>query len=242
MELEGKQALVTGAGATGGIGFEIARRFIDEGAVVLITGRDPSRGAEAAAALGDRATFLLADLVELEALARLVDAAGEVDILVNNATAIGRGNVVDRNIAGLDEVHFTNVRAPYVLTAGLAPGMVSRQSGCVVNISSLVAGRGTPGMGSYAASKAALESLTQTWAAELGGSGVRVNAVAPGPIRSAKNLTEHQDELEEFGKVTPLRRTGATAEIAEVVAFLASDRSSYVTGTVIPVDGGSRAI
>ncbi|OJU84968.1 MAG: hypothetical protein BGO11_21445 [Solirubrobacterales bacterium 70-9] len=242
MQLKDKRALITGAGALGGIGHEIARQFIAEGAVVLITGRDPARGAEAADALGDRATFVLADLTEPEAVDRLIEAAGEIDILVNNATAIGRGNVVDSNLSGLDEVHLTNVRAPYALTAGLVPGMASRESGSVINISSLVAGRGTPGMGSYAASKAALESLTKTWAAELGGSGVRVNAVAPGPIRSAKNLTEYPEELDEFGKVTPLKRTGATAEIAEVVTFLAGDRSSYVTGAVIPVDGGCRAV
>lgn len=242
MELERKRALITGAGATGGIGHQIAHELIGEGAEVLIAGRDPSRGAEAAESLGDGARFIAADLGDRAALDSLVAAAGEIDILVNNATAIGRGRAIDGNIAGLDEVLSTNVRAPCVLTAGLVPGMVRRRSGCVINISSLVAGRGTPGMGSYAASKAALESLTRTWAAELGGSGVRVNAVSPGPIRSQKNLSEYPDELEEVGKATPLGRSGSTAEISQVVAFLASERSSYVTGTVIAVDGGARAV
>jgi len=242
MELEGKRALITGAGAIGGIGHQIAHDLIDVGAEVLITGRDPSRGAEAAESLGDRARFFVADLRDRTALDGLVAAAGEIDILVNNATAICRGRAVEGNITGLDEVLATNVRAPCVLTAGLVPGMVSRRSGCVINISSLVAGRGTPGMGSYAASKAALESLTKTWAAELGGSGVRVNAVSPGPIRSHKNLSEYPEELEEFGRATPLGRSGSTAEISQVVTFLASERSSYLTGTVIPVDGGARAV
>lgn len=242
MELKGKRALVTGAGATGGIGYEIARQLMGEGAEVLITGRNLARGTEAAELLGNHARFIQADLGDLAALDRLVAAAGEVDILVNNATTVGRGHTIDRNFTGLDEVLSTNVRAPYVLTAGLIPGMLSRQSGCVINISSMVAGRGAPGMGSYAASKAAVESLTRTWAAELGGSGVRVNAVSPGPIRSEKNLTTALQELEEFGEATPLGRAGSTAEVSQVVAFLASDRSSYVTGAVIAVDGGARAM
>lgn len=242
MELEGRTALVTGAGATGGIGFQIARALEREGAKVLISGRSRRRGEAAARELGGSARFVLADLTQLDQVRRLAADAGPVDVLVNNAAAITTWATLEQPADEYEEVFSTNVRAPYFLTAALAPGMVANGRGSIVNVSSVVARVGTAGTSVYAASKAAIESLTRTWAAELGPDGVRVNAVSPGPVASEKVLAIAAESVARSGRSTPLGRVGTTSEIAEAVLFLASDRAGYVTGACIPVDGGRAAV
>ncbi|HWB22757.1 MAG TPA: SDR family oxidoreductase [Gaiellaceae bacterium] len=242
MQLENKKALVTGAGAIGGIGFEIAKLFAGEGAEVVITGRDAERGAEAAAALGGKARFVLADLTDLDSVRALADAAGEVDILVNNAAAVTFGPTPDQDVPSFDESFSANVRGPYFLVAALAPRMVANGGGSIINISTMVASFGMPGMSVYSATKAALESLTRTWAAEFAEGGVRVNTISPGPTRSAKVVGRMGDAAEQLGQTTPLKRMAETSEVAEAVLFLATDRASYVTGANLPVDGGRTAI
>ena len=194
MELTGKKALVTGA--TGGIGGEAAKLLAQAGAHVVVTGRDPERGAALVKTIteqGGTARFQAADLTDPDSLRSLVEAAGEVDILVNNAAVFPMGPTISPETAldgeafdttSFDAVFATNVRAPYLLTAAFAPGMIARGSGTIVNVSSMAARIGMAGLPVYSASKAAIESLTRTWAAELSPSGVRVNAVAPGPTRT----------------------------------------------------------
>ncbi|MBS1677081.1 MAG: SDR family oxidoreductase [Actinobacteria bacterium] len=242
MELEGRVALVTGAGATGGIGFEIARALRREGARVLISGRDAERGEATCRALGGGTRFLLANLADVGQVRRLAEEAGEVDVLVNNAAGISFWPTAEQPLDEYEMVFATNVRAPYFLTSALAPGMVARGGGSIVNLSTVAAGLGTPGVSVYAASKAALESLTRTWAAEYGPHGVRVNTVAPGPIESEKVLILMGETIEEVGRESPLGRVGRTAEVAETVAFLACPRAGYVSGACIPVDGGRSAV
>jgi NAD(P)-dependent dehydrogenase (short-subunit alcohol dehydrogenase family) len=245
MELDNKIALITGAGATGGIGGATARLFAREGASVVISGRDAARGEHVVSeitATGGAARFVLADLTDPVAVRRLAAEAGTVDILVNNAASIAFGATVDQQEGPFDESFAANVRAPFFLTAALAPRMLERGSGSIVNITTMVARIGMPGMAVYSATKAALESLTRTWAAEFGARGVRVNAVAPGPTRSAAVAGLMGEAAEELGRQTPLARLASTAEIAEVVLFLASERSSYVTGATVASDGGRTAI
>ena len=130
----------------------------------------------------------------------------------------------------------------YFLTAALVPGMLERGHGSIVNVTTMVASKGVPGAGAYSASKAAVEALTRTWAAEFSPRGVRVNNVAPGPTRTEGVEAEWGETNEELGRALPLGRTAAPEEIAEAVLFLASPRSSFITGSTLHADGGGSAI
>ncbi|MFC9425756.1 SDR family NAD(P)-dependent oxidoreductase [Streptomyces sp. NPDC056987] len=134
------------------------------------------------------------------------------------------------------------MRAPFLLTALLAEKMAAGSGGSIVNASSTAAGLGIPGMAVYGATKAALESLTRTWAAEYAASNVRVNAVPPGPMRTSKVVAAMGPDMGGMGLTTVLKRTSAPAEVAHVIAFLAGDRASYMTGAIIAADGGRTAI
>lgn len=243
MELKGKIALVTGS--TSGIGAEVARLLAAAGAEVVVTGRNAERGAatvESITAGGGRAHFVPADLSDLDSLQRLAAEAGAVDILVNNAALFPGAPTVSQDVASFDAVLAANIRAPYFLTAALAPGMVARGSGSIVNISTMAARIGMPGLSVYSATKAALESLTRTWAAEFSAAGVRVNTVAPGPTRTDMVLTTMGEEgAQQVGRTTMLGRLATPREIAEVVYFLATDRAAYVTGATIAADAGRTA-
>lgn len=216
------------------------------GAEAVITGRSTERGAAAVRAItdrGGRARFVAADLSDLDAVRRLAQEAGEVDVLVNNAAVVPGGPTVSQDVDAFEAAFAANVRAPYFLTAALAPAMVARGSGSIVNVSTMAARIGMPGLSVYSATKAALESLTRTWAAEFSPAGVRVNAVAPGPTRTDMVLANMGEEMAgQIGKTTLLGRLAAPREIAEVIFFLATDRASCVTGAVIAADAGRTAI
>ena len=141
------------------------------------------------------------------------------------------------DIATYDRLFDGNVRSAYLLTAALAPVMAGNGGGVIINVSSMVATVGLPGGAAYSATKAALVGMTRSWAAEYGASGVRVNAVAPGPV-----FTEGAKNTIALGKTTLLNRGAQPEEIAETIAFLASPRASYITGAVIPVAGGRTAV
>ena len=244
-ELQGKVALITGS--TDGIGAETAKLMAAEGAEVIISGRDAERGAAVVREIedaGGKARFIQADLGDLDAVRRLAGEAGAVDILVNNAAFVGGGPSVSQDVASYDQAFVINVRAPYFLTAALAPAMLARGSGSIVNVTTMVAHIALPGMSVYSASKAALTSLTRTWAAEFGASGVRVNAVSPGPTVTDKVRSQPaaEDRMNQLAAGSLLKRTAAPSEIAEAILFLASERSSYVTGTTLSVDAGRTAV
>jgi NAD(P)-dependent dehydrogenase (short-subunit alcohol dehydrogenase family) len=240
MELANHTALITGG--TAGIGWEAARLFAAEGAEVIISGRDRQRGEDAAARIGERARFVQADLADLESVKSLVQQCGNVDIVVNNAASFPAAATVDQDVASFESTFDTNVRGAYFLVAGLVPGMLERGRGSIVNVTTMAASKGIPGASGYSASKAALESLTRTWAAEFGKHGVRVNSVAPGPTRTDGVIAEWGDTNEELGRALPLGRTAHPAEIAEAVLFLASPRSSFITGSTLHADGGGTAV
>jgi NAD(P)-dependent dehydrogenase (short-subunit alcohol dehydrogenase family) len=235
-DLEGKVALVTGA--TSGIGKAAAIQLAAQGATVIVHGRDADRGAAVVAEIengGGSARFIGADLGEPAEALRLAREAGDVDILVNNAGFAWFGPSAKLDGKTLDQLFAANVQAPYLLVSVLAPKMVARGDGVIINIASRAGTVGQPTTAAYGATKAALASLARSWAAEYGPAGIRVNAVSPGPVYT--NAAE-REVFESLGETTVLGRAGQPQEVAEVIGFLASPRASYVTGTNIAVDGG----
>jgi NAD(P)-dependent dehydrogenase (short-subunit alcohol dehydrogenase family) len=238
-ELMNQTALITGG--TAGIGLACAELLAAEGASVIITGRDDRRGKAAAERVDGDVRFIAADISDIESVRSLIEQVGHVDILVNNAAAFPAALTVDQNVESFEKTFDTNVRGTYFLAAGLAPHMLARGRGSIVNVTTMVASKGVAGASAYSASKAAVESLTRTWAAEFGPHGVRVNSVAPGPTKTEGVEAEWGDTNEELGRALPLGRTADPREIAEAVLFLASPRSSFITGSTLHADGGGAA-
>jgi NAD(P)-dependent dehydrogenase (short-subunit alcohol dehydrogenase family) len=239
--LEGQRALVTGA--TSGIGRAVALQLARDGSEVVVHGRDAARGAETVEEItgaGGKASFAAADLGDAADVQWLAGEVGAVDILINNAGISRFGPTAEFDIAAFDELFATNVRAPFILVAALAPGMATRGRGSIVSLSSMAGGVGLVGGAAYGATKASLEAMTRAWAVEFSASGVRVNAIAPGPVYTP--TPSGPEFITALGETTPMRRASQPEEIAEVVAFLASGRASYITGTTVAVDGGRRAI
>jgi NAD(P)-dependent dehydrogenase (short-subunit alcohol dehydrogenase family) len=237
-------ALVTGS--TGGIGAATAALLAADGYDVVISGRDTERGnavVKQITADGGNARFVAADLHDLDSLRALANAAGPVEILVNNAGMFPGGPLVSQDVESFDAAFALNVRAPYFLSAALVPGMIERGRGSIVNVSTMAATVGMPGLSAYGATKAALESLTRTWAAELGASGIRVNTVAPGPTGTEMFLTNMDAATQSaVAASTILGRVADPQEIARVIVFVATDAGSYLTGATIAADAGRTAI
>jgi NAD(P)-dependent dehydrogenase (short-subunit alcohol dehydrogenase family) len=246
-DLAGTTALVTGA--TSGIGRATAVGLAKSGAYVVITGRDPERGAKAVADIradGGTADFVAADLSDVASVRRLAGEAtslggGHVDILVNNAGVFSFGPTDQASEDDFEQMYNTNVRAPFFLVAALAPGMAARGHGSIVNITTMVAEFGAPQMALYGSTKAALVLLTKSWAAEYGPSGVRFNAVSPGPTRT-EGTAPMGDGLDQLAATTPTGRPALPEEIASAVVYLASNEASFVQGALLSVDGGRAAV
>jgi NAD(P)-dependent dehydrogenase (short-subunit alcohol dehydrogenase family) len=246
-DLTGRVALVTGS--TSGIGEATAALLAGRGAHVLVSGRNRTRGEAVVAAIRDRggkADFLTADLQDGPSARRLAEQAveaggGHVDILVNSAGIFPFGPTEQASEQDIDDVYTVNVKAPFQLVAALAPAMAERGSGAIVNISTMVAGFGMPGMALYGSSKAALNLLTKSWAAEYGPRGVRVNAVQPGPTRTPGTIGMGEN-LDRLAAAAPAGRPADPAEIARAVVYLATEDASFVHGVILPVDGGRAAI
>jgi len=241
--LTGSTALVTGA--TAGIGYAIALQLAREGAEVVVHGRNAERGEKTVQDIenfGGKARFIAADVSDADDVRRLAEEAGAVDILVNNAGIYRFAPTFDTSDADFHDQINTNLLAPYVLVQKLVPGMIARGHGSVVNVTTVAASTPAAGAGIYGASKAALELLTKLWADEFGATGVRVNAVAPGPTQTQGTADLGEELIEGLGRTTTLGRTAEADEIASAVTFIASSAASYVNGTVFTVGGGLPAI
>ncbi|MFF8731197.1 SDR family NAD(P)-dependent oxidoreductase [Streptomyces sp. NPDC015171] len=243
----GRVALVTGA--TSGIGAATAALLAERGAHVLVAGRDAARGEGVVAGIrahGGRADFLAADLRTADSVRQLAREAlalggGRVDILVNNAGIYPFGPTEQVPQSDVDAVYDVNVKAPFHLVAALAPGMAERGRGAIVNVTTQAAYYGIAGMALYGSSKAALDQLTRSWAAEYGPRGVRVNTVSPGPTRT-QGTAVMGDALDELAAQAPAGRAAEPEEIAAAIAFLAGDAASFVHGARLSVDGGRTAV
>ncbi|WP_179466570.1 SDR family NAD(P)-dependent oxidoreductase [Mycolicibacterium vinylchloridicum] len=241
----GRRALVTGS--TGGLGVAIATALAAQGAFVVVSGRDTTRGDAVVAdirAAGGRAAFVAADLgAGADAARQVADAAaaaadGSIDILVNNAaTLLFPTPTADITDQTLRDAFTVNVFAPFLLTGVLGSRMADLGHGAIVNIGSIAGLRGSSGSALYSATKATVHSLTKSWADEYGPCGVRVNAVAPGPIGTERQA-EFADHIAPVLNRLPSRRMSTPDEVAAAVTFLASDDAANIHGAVLSVDGG----
>jgi NAD(P)-dependent dehydrogenase (short-subunit alcohol dehydrogenase family) len=241
----GRRALVTGS--TGGLGVAIAGALAADGAFVVVSGRDEARGDAVVAGIrsaGGEAAFVVADLAAgIGAVRDVADAAaeaagGRIDILVNNAaTLLMPTPTADVDEQALRDAFTVNVFAPFLLTGVLGPRMAEQGHGAIVNIGSITGLRGSSGSAIYSATKAAIHSFTKSWADEYGPAGVRVNAVAPGPIGTERQA-EFADHIAPVLSRLPSRRMSTPEEVAAAVTFLASDDAANIHGAILSVDGG----
>jgi NAD(P)-dependent dehydrogenase (short-subunit alcohol dehydrogenase family) len=232
------RVVITGAGS--GIGFAIARRFLDEGASVVLNGRDEEKLARAAAALGkpDRVALVPGHVGAPDTGRRLLDAArerfGGVDVLVNNAGIFGVKPFLESTEADLDRFYATNVKGTWLVTQAVVPALIEAGGGAILNVGTVLVSQGMVGLPVSAAmaSKGGVHALTVSWAAELARHNIRVNTLAPGIIRTPLI----GDGADAMAAIHPLGRIGEVREISDAALFLA--RAGFVTGIVLEVDGG----
>jgi NAD(P)-dependent dehydrogenase (short-subunit alcohol dehydrogenase family) len=244
--LDGRRALVTGGAR--GLGHTMATALAEAGADVALSGRSLDACASAAAAIaqstGQRTAAFAADVSKADDIERLAveveRAFGPVDILINNAGVNIRGPIQQLTEADWDHVIDTNLKGPFLCARAFGPKMTERGWGRVINMGSILSVIALPGRSPYASSKAGVMNLTRVLALEWAGSGVTVNAICPGPFGTEMNRSLLDDPIkyQEFVAQIPMGRWGEPDELAGAVVFLASDASSFVTGSALFVDGG----
>ena len=243
MMLKDKVALVTGAAQ--GIGKAIAIRLAKEGANVVICDMNEAQAQQTAAeivSLGVKAVSYKVNVTqEKEAQAcvdKVIDTLGRIDILVNNAGVTRDGLLIRMKEGDWDMVMAVNLRGTFNFTKSVAKSMIKNRSGKIVSVASIIGLIGNAGQANYAASKAGVMGLTKSVAKELAGRNINVNAVAPGFIDTAMTQALPEETRKKMLELVPLRRMGTPEDVADVVFFLCSDLSKYITGQVITIDGG----
>ncbi|MBT5550697.1 MAG: SDR family oxidoreductase [Nitrospina sp.] len=245
MRLANKTAIITGGGS--GIGQACARAFCREGGNVVLFGRRQQKLEETAQELGSQALAVQGDMTRREDLARLVqetqDKFHRIDILVNNAGLFKGAPLHEISDEQYDEMMDINMRAVFRLTREVLPVMMEQQGGSIVHISSILGLIAVPQVAAYNVSKGALNQFSRSIAVEYGSHNIRSNAICPGLIKTdmTADLMEDEALMQEWSKEYPIGRFGRPEDVANACLFLASDESSFVTGAVLPVDGGFTA-
>ena len=236
--LKNKIALVTGGGR--GIGKAIVHQYFEEGATVIIAEFDENSGKETAESVGGY--FVKTDISDEESVTSLFEYVktefSRLDILVNNAGILQDSTLKKLKPDQFDEVIDVNLRGTYLCGKAAADIMVEQKGGVILNAASVVAHNGNFGQTNYVASKTGVIGMTKVWARELGKDGIRVNAIAPGFIKTDMTSKMPEKIIQMMGEKVPLKRWGTPKDVANVYTFLASDEASYITGTVLNVDGG----
>ncbi|GAB2835035.1 SDR family NAD(P)-dependent oxidoreductase [Ferruginibacter profundus] len=239
-----KVAIVTGGGS--GLGFAIARKFSQHGIQTIIVGRDEEKLKTAQSQLGDHCFYKSCDLTALASIPALIENIiaefGQIDILVNNAGINMKKEFTEVTDEEFQSVITTNLCSVFAISREVVKHMLAKKSGNIINISSMAAQYGLPKVIAYSASKTAIDGMTRAMAVELSPKGIRVNAIAPGFIYSAMTDKALNSDPERKAKVfgrTPMGIMGEAADIGEAALFLATDAAKYITGVVLPVDGGN---
>jgi len=239
-----KIALVTGGSS--GLGLAIAQKFVSQNIFTIITGRDQQKLEEAAASLGSLCLPLVMDMTQLDKLPGhvqdIVRRFGRIDILVNNAGINQKKDFTEVTDQDFLQILQTNLVSVFSLSREVVKVMLTQGSGSIINISSMAAQYGLPKVIAYTASKTAIEGMTRAMAVELSPSGIRVNCIAPGFIETKMSATALNNDPERKRKVlsrTPMGKLGLPEDVANTAYFLAAGESAYLTGTIIPVDGGN---
>lgn len=241
--LNGKNALVTGGGS--GIGLAVARALSQAGARVVLVGRRAALIEEGAKSIGNDAIAVVHDVTHTEATPAMVEGVqsrvGQIDILVNNAGVHLKKSAVETTTEEFHHLYGTHIVGAHALTRAIVPGMIERGSGSILFIASMASLFGIPKVVAYSAAKSAMIGMVRTLATELSPDGVRVNAIAPGWIETDMSAKALQGDPERAGKIlgrTPMHRMGTADDVGYAAVYLSSPAANFVTGIVLPIDGG----
>lgn len=239
-----KIALITGGAS--GLGLAIAEKFTKQNIITIIAGRNQQKLDETKKALGDLCVTMNIDMNQLDQIPghvkSIIDNYGRIDILVNNAGINMKKEMFDVTDQEFQQIITTNLTAVFTLSREVAKAMAPNRAGCIINISSMAAHYGIPKVIAYTASKSAIEGMTRSMTVDLSPLGIRVNCVAPGFIKTQMSSTALDKDPERKNRVlarTPMGKLGLPEDVANAVYFLASDEAKFITGAILPVDGGN---
>ncbi len=244
MDKKTKLAIVTGGAS--GLGLAITKRLVENDIRTIMIGRNEQKLKDAAATLGGLCNYKVLDLADLKAIPQLISAIteefGQIDILINNAGINQKKPFTEVTDEDFQQIIQTNLTSVFVISREVAKAMLQQKNGCIINISSMAAQYGIPYVIAYSAAKTAIEGITRAMAVELSPEGIRVNCVAPGFIvtnMSAKALDNDPQRKQKVLSRTPMGKLGEPDDVAAAVLYLVSDAAKYITGVILPVDGGN---